>query len=217
MIIRNVEKIEFENNALEAYKTKLNVFRLNNIYPHEETDENSNITYDIVKNSNLVLGVDFILDDNKVVIKDKLFILDGHHRFNFIKDNKIDEDIDVVLIDIRKVSINSYNCQLMVDKDEFTNKIYEDHKFAPNKLQEELTFFISLNRQKYFSKNILNLRDLYKYKKILMQQKMIIPTPNNLKNNSQIIQFTPLSYQDFKKDFVFPYKSTWILPRFDSW
>ena len=216
MIIRNVEKIEFENNALEAYKTKLNVFRLDNIYPHEETNENSNITYDIVKNSNLVLGVDFILDDNKVVIKDKLFILDGHHRFNFIKDNKIDEDIDVVLIDIRKVSINSYNCQLMVDKEEFTNKIYEDHKFAPNRLQEELTFYISLNRQKYFSKKILNIRDLYNYKKILMQQKMIIPTPNNLKNNSQIIQFTPLSYQDFKKDFVFPYKSTWILPRFDS-
>ena len=215
MIIRNVEKIEFENNALEAYKTKLNVFRLNNIYPHEETNENSNITYDVVKNSNLVLGVDFILDDNKVEIKDELFILDGHHRFNFIKDNEIDEDIDVVLIDIRKVSITSYNCQLMVDKDEFTNKIYEDHKFAPNKLQEELTFFISLNRQKYFSKNILNLRDLYNYKKILMQQKMIIPTPNNLKNNSQIIQFTPLSYQDFKKDFVFPYKSTWISPRFD--
>ena len=215
MIIRNVEKIEFENNALEAYKTKLNVFRLNNIYPHEETNENSNITYDVVKNSNLVLGVDFILDDNKVEIKDELFILDGHHRFNFIKDNKIDEDIDVVLIDIRKVSITSYNCQLMVDKDEFTNKIYEDHKFAPKKLQEELTFFISLNRQKYFSKNILNLRDLYKYKKILMQEKMIIPTPNNLKNNSQIIQFTPLSYQDFKKDFVFPYKSTWISPRFD--
>ena len=215
MIIRNVEKIEFENNELEAYKTKLNVFRLNNIYPHEETNENSNITYDIVKNSNLVLGVDFILDDNKVEIKDELFILDGHHRFNFIKDNKIDEDIDVVLKDIRKVSITSYNSQLMVDKDEFTNKIYEDHKFAPNKLQEELSFFISLNRQKYFSKNILNLRDLYKYKKILMQQKMIIPTPNNLKNNSQIIQFTPLSYQDFKKDFVFPYKSTWISPRFD--
>ncbi|MFL2659251.1 MAG: hypothetical protein ACJ0GT_02425 [Candidatus Actinomarina sp.] len=215
MIIRNVEKIEFENNALEAYKTKLNVFRLNNIYPHEETNENSNITYDVVKNSNLVLGVDFILDDNKVEIKDELFILDGHHRFNFIKDNEIDEDIDVVLIDIRKVSITSYNCQLMVDKDEFTNKIYEDHKFAPKKLQEELTFFISLNRQKYFSKNILNLRDLYKYKKILMQEKMIIPTPNNLKDNSQIIQFTPLSYQDFKKDFVFPYKSTWISPRFD--
>ena len=215
MIIRNVEKIEFENNALKAYKTKLNVFRLNNIYPHEETNENSNITYDIVKNSNLVLGVDFILDDNKIEIKDELFILDGHHRFNFIKDNKIDEDIDVVLIDITKVSINSYNCELMVDKEEFTDKIYEDYKFAPNKLQEDLTFFISLNRQKYFSKNILNLRDLYKYKKILMQEKMIIPTPNNLKDNSQIIQFTPLSYQDFKKDFVFPYKSTWISPRFD--
>ena len=76
MIIRNVEKIEFENNALEAYKTKLNVFRLNNIYPHEETNENSNITYDIVKNSNLVLGVDFILDDtwNKVIVKKEKYI-----------------------------------------------------------------------------------------------------------------------------------------------
>ena len=215
MIIRNVEKIEFENNALEAYKTKLNVFRLNNIYPHEETNENSNITYDIVKNSNLVLGVEFILDDNKVEIKDKLFILDGHHRFNFINDNKIDEEIDVVLIDIRKVSIYSHNCQLMVGKEEFTNKIYEDYKFVPNVLQEDVSFFISLNKQKYFSKNILNLRDLYDYKKILMQQKIITPIPNDLKNNSEIVHFTPLSYQDFKKDFVFPYKSTWIMPRFD--
>ena len=215
MIISNLEKIDLKDNSLVAYKTKLNVFRLNNIYPHEETNENSNITYDVVKNSSLVLGVEFILEDNKVEIKDNLFILDGHHRFNFINDNKIDEEIDVVLIDIRKVSIYSYNCQLMLGKEEFTNKIYEDHKFVPNVLQEDVSYFISLNKQKYFSKNILNLRDLYEYKKILMQQKIITPIPNDLKNNSEIVQFTPLSYQDFKKDFVFPYKSTWIMPRFD--
>ena len=215
MRISNLEKIDLKDNSLVAYKTKLNIFRLNNIYPHEETSENSNITYDIVKNSNLVLGVEFILDDNKVEIKDKLFILDGHHRFNFINDNKIDEEIDVVLIDIPKVSINSYNCQLMVGKEEFTNKIYEDYKFVPNVLQEDVSFFISLNKQKYFSKNILNLRDLYEYKKILMQQKIITPIPNDLKDNLEIVHFTPLSYQDFKKDFVFPYKSTWIMPRFD--
>ena len=215
MRISNLEKIDLKDNSLVAYKTKLNIFRLNNIYPHEETSENSNITYDIVKNSNLVLGVEFILDDNKVEIKDKLFILDGHHRFNFINDNKIDEEIDVVLIDIRKVSIYSHNCLLMVGKEEFTNKIYEDYKFVPNVLQEDVSFFISLNKQKYFSKNILNLRDLYDYKKILMQQKIITPIPNDLKNNSEIVHFTPLSYQDFKKDFVFPYKSTWIMPRFD--
>ena len=103
----------------------------------------------------------------------------------------------------------------MVGKEEFTNKIYEDHKFVQNVVQEKAGFFISLNKQKYFSKNILNLRDLYNYKKILMQKKIIVPTPNDLKNNLEIVQFAPLSYQDFKEDFVFPYKSTWITPRFD--
>ena len=68
MIISNLEKIDLKDNSLVAYKTKLNVFRLNNIYPHEETNEDSNITYDVVKNSSLVLGVEFILEDNKVEI-----------------------------------------------------------------------------------------------------------------------------------------------------
>ena len=215
MKITNLEKIELDNNVRFAYKTKLNVFRLNNIFPHEETIENSNITYDIVRSSSLVLGVEFISEDNIVEIEDKLFILDGHHRFNFINENKIDEDIGVVLIDIKKVSINSYNCELMVDKDEFSNKIYKDHKFKNNP-RFSSTPFISINKEKYFSEKILNLKDLYAYKKLLMQKKIINPSPNNVKNHSDIIHFSPLSYHDFEKDYLFPYKSTWITPRFDS-
>lgn len=215
MKITNLEKIKLENNVRFAYKTKLNVFRLNNIFPHEETIENSNITYDIVRSSSLVLGVEFISEDNIVEIEDKFFILDGHHRFNFINENKIDEDIGVVLIDIKKVSINSYNCELMVDKDEFSNKIYKDHKFKNNP-RFSSNPFISINKEKYFSEKILNLKDLYAYKKLLMQKKIINPSPNNVKNHSDIIQFSPLSYHDFEKDYLFPYKSTWITPRFDS-
>ena len=216
MIIRNLKKIKLENNSVVAYKTKLNVFRLNNIYPHEETIENKNITYNIVKNSHLVLGVEFILEDINVEIKNKLFILDGHHRFNFIKDNKIDEDINVILIDIKKVSINSYNCQLEIDKKDFINKIYEDYKFIPKVPIPKTRLFISVNKKKYFSNSISNLRDLYEYKKILMQQNIIMPAPNSLKSGSDVIQFTPPIYQDFEEDYTFPYKSTWIMPRFDS-
>ena len=215
MKITNLERIELENKASFAYKTKLNVFKLNNIFPHEETIDNSNITYDIVRNSRLVLGVEFISEDDIVEIEDKLFILDGHHRFKFINENKIDEDIGVVLIDIKKVSISSYNCQLMVDKDEFSKKIYKDHKFKNNP-QFSSNPFISINKEKYFSEKILNLKDLYSYKKLLMQKKIINPSPNNVKNHFDIIQFSPLSYHDFEKGYLFPYKTTWITPRFDS-
>ena len=215
MKIVNLDKIELEKNSQVAYTTKLNIFRLNNIYPHEETIEDSNITYDIVRNSRLVLGAEFILEDDFIEIKDKLFILDGHHRFHFIKENKIDEEIDVVLIDLKIVSIESYNCKLLVNKEDFVNKIRNDHMFTNNK--HSLTNpYITINKEKYFSDKIFNLKDLYAYKKLLMQKKIIKPIPNNLEHSSEIIQFSPLSYEDFECGYVFPYKSTWITPRFDN-
>jgi len=213
--INNLEKISIENVAYFAYETQLNVFKLNNIFPHEETIDNNNITYDIVRNSRLVLGVEFIFEDDIVEVEDKLFILDGHHRFNFINENKIDEDIGVVLIDIKKVSINSYNCELMVNKDKFFNIIYKDYNFNNNP-KFSSNPFISINKEKYFSEKILNLKDLYSYKKLLMQKKIINPSPNNIKHHSDIVQFSPLSYQDFEKGYLFPHKSTWITPRFNS-
>jgi len=45
---------------------------------------------------------------------------------------------------------------------------------------------------------------------------MISPIPNNHKNSNIIVKFAPLSFKDFSKNYVFPYKSTWITPRFDK-
>ena len=35
------------------------------------------------------------------------------------------------------------------------------------------------------------------------------------KSNKPIVNFTPITSKDFSSNFVFPYKSTWITPRFD--
>ena len=62
-------------------------------------------------------------------MKDKIFILDGHHRFKYIKDNLIDETFEVVLIDLHGVNIESYNSELNVDLDIFIKKIMESKIF----------------------------------------------------------------------------------------
>ena len=79
--------------------TKFNIYKNKDIiFPHEETKEANHITNGIIKNSVIVLGVTFLNINKELVIENKIFILDGHHRFKYIKDNLIDETFEVVLL-----------------------------------------------------------------------------------------------------------------------
>ena len=213
MKIKNYSKLTLSNPELKAYMTKFNILQNKDIiFPHEETINENHITNEIIKNSVIVFGVTFELHEDAVSFKDEIFILDGHHRVKYIKDNLIDELFEVVFIDIHSVNIESYNSELRSDQDIFIKKIMDDKDFSKTNLG---SFFIEINNIKYFSKKIKNIYELYSYKKELLDNGVISPIKNNENTDKPIVNFTAISSENFSKDIIFPYKSTWITPRFD--
>ena len=213
MKIKNYSKLTLSNPELKAYMTKFNILQNKDIiFPHEETINENHITNEIIKNSVIVFGVTFELHEDVVSFKDEIFILDGHHRVKYIKDNLIDELFEVVFIDIHSVNIESYNSELRSDQDIFIKKIMDDKDFSKTNLG---SFFIEINNIKYFSKKIKNIYELYSYKKELLDDGVISPIKNNENTDKPIVNFTAISSENFNKDIIFPYKSTWITPRFD--
>ena len=214
MIINNFEKLEVSNKELLAYKTQLNILENKNvIIPHEEIKKNNYITKDIISNSLIVLGVVFQSVGKEIICKDETFILDGHHRFHFILENSLSEYFNVVLLDLHNIKIESHNSELLIDKDTFLKKIYSEN-ILTNSL--ESNFFIEVEKEKYFLKNISSISELYSYKKELMANNFISPIANDKKTKKVKINFTSVTSGDFNKDSIFPHKSTWITPRFNS-
>ena len=82
-------------------------------------------------------------------------------------------------------------------------------------VEENSKYYISLNNKKYFSQKISDIKALYFYKKQLLKESVISPIKNNEKTDKSLVKFTPLSQKNFSKNLIFPYKSTWITPRFD--
>ncbi len=214
MIINNFIQLQLSNNELLAYKTKLNILENKNIIiPHEEIKKNNYITKDIISHSLIVLGVIFQSIGKEIICKDEMYILDGHHRFQFIMENSLNEYFNVVLLDLNNIKIESYNSELLIDKDTFLKKI-DSENILTNSL--ESNFFIEVEEEKYFLKNITSISELYSYKKELMANNFISPIANDKKTKKVKVNFTSVTSCDFNKDSIFPYKSTWITPRFNS-
>ena len=198
---------------MTASTTKLNILKNSEIiFPHEETMNDNRITDSIINNSVIVLGVIFESFDNNLFIKDQIFILDGHHRYQFIKNNSIDDLFEVVLVSMSDIKIESYNSELLIDDDIFVNKIMSEKSFS---VEENSKYYISLNNKKYFSNHISDINALYFYKKQLLKEFVISPIKNNEETNKSLVKFTPITQNNFNKNYVFPYKSTWITPRFE--
>lgn len=213
MEIDNFTKLNLSNPDVTAFTTKLNILKNSEIiFPHEETIDDNRITGSIIKNSVIVLGVNFESFDNNLVINDQIFILDGHHRYQYIKNNSIDDLFEVVLVSMSDIKIESYNSELLIDDDIFVNKIKSEKGFSE---KDNSKYFISLNNKKYFSVKISDINELYYYKKQLLKESVISPIKNNEKTDKSLVKFTPITQKNFCKNHIFPYKSTWITPRFD--
>ena len=91
-------------------------------------------------------------------------------------------------------------------------KIAKEKGFSVSKNSK---YFISLNKIKYYSEDISDISELYSFKKELLEDLIILPIRNDDNTKKSIVNFTPLTAQNFNKNKVFPYKSTWITPRFD--
>lgn len=213
MKIKNYTKLNLSNPELDAFMANFNILQNKDIiFPHEETIDENHITNEIIKNSVIVFGVTFELYEDSISFKDEIFILDGHHRVKYIKDNLIDDFFEVVFIDMHGVNIESYNSELRFDKDIFIKKIMDDKDFSKKNLSD---YFIEINNIKYFSEKIKNIYELYAYKKELLDDGVISPIKNNENTHKPLVNFTAISSENFSKDIIFPYKSTWITPRFD--
>ena len=213
MEIDNFTKLNLSNPDVTAFTTKLNILKNSDIiFPHEETNDDNRITGSIIKNSVIVLGVNFESFDKNLIIKDQIFILDGHHRYQYIKNNSIDDLFEVVLVSMSDIKIESYNSELLIDDDIFVNKIKSEKGFSE---KDNSKYFISLNNKKYFSVKISDINELYYYKKQLLIESVISPIKNNEKTDKSLVKFTPITQKNFCKNHIFPYKSTWITPRFD--
>ena len=215
MIIQDYKKAQTSDPSVSAFSTNLNLLNLKDIiYPHEETSDQNQITTTVLNTTPIVLGVFFENTEEELSIKNEMYILDGHHRFQYIIENSINEDLDTILINIEKVNIDSFNSELLVKKNIFLTKIIQDFEFSIEKLQNNL--FIQIDSDKYYSDKLTDIRELYSYKKELMKANFISPIPNNITTSKSIVRFSALSIKDFSKAYIFPYKSTWITPRFDK-
>ena len=213
MIVDNFTKIAISEPELNAYMAKINIFKNREIiFPHEETIKENHITDTIIKNSVLVFGVNIEIFDEKLMINDEIFILDGHHRFQYIIENSIEEFFEVIFVDINDIKIESYNSELLIRDDIFLQKILQKNGFS---VSNNSKYFVSLNNNKYFSEDISDINELYSFKKELLEDLIILPIRNDDNTDKSLVNFTPLTAQNFNKNTVFPCKSTWITPRFD--
>ncbi len=213
MIVDNVTKIVLSQPKINAYMSKFNIFKNREIiFPHEETIKENHITDTIIKNSIIVFGVNIQNFEEQLVINDEIFILDGHHRFQYIIENSIEDLFEVVFVDINDIKIESYNSELLISDDIFLQKISKEKGFS---VSNNSKYFISLNKTKYYSENISDINELYSFKKKLLEDTIILPIRNDDNTEKSLVNFTPLTAQNFNKNKVFPYKSTWITPRFD--
>ena len=213
MIVDKFTKIAISEPELNAYMAKINIFKnRETIFPHEETIKENHITDTIIKNSVLVFGVNIEISDEKLMLNDEIFILDGHHRFQYIIENSIEEFFEVIFVDINDIKIESYNSELLIRDDIFLQKILQKNGFS---VSNNSKYFVSLNNNKYFSEDISDINELYSFKKELLEDLIILPIRNDDNTDKSLVNFTPLTAQNFNKNTVFPYKSTWITPRFD--
>ena len=215
MIIQEFKQASTSDPTVLAFSTSLNLLNLKNIiYPHEETSDQNQITTRVLNATPIVLGVFFENTEEELSLKDEMYILDGHHRFQYIIENSINQDLDTILINIDQVNIDCYTSELIVEKNIFLTKIIQEFGFSNKKLQSNM--FIQIDSTKYYSDKLMDIRELYSYKKELMKANFISPIPNNVATSKSVVRFSTLSIKDFSKAYIFPYKSTWITPRFDN-
>ena len=154
MVDSNFTNYQFENYDVEGLKLKINFLKHDSI--KIKTHEKINIPIENnVKESfePLLFGIDMNLKNIKNINdlnEKKMILLDGHHRYDYLKRNKIDELIEIVLISIHDVKILSYPSYLTIEKKEFV-EILKNYNFSNKSLSK---FFVSLDDVKFFNSEI---------------------------------------------------------------
>ena len=142
---------------------------------------------------------------------DCLTLLDGHHRYDFISRNNIDSLIKVIIVSSSTVNIESHLSEIKIEKSKFIDFI-ENQNFINNSNSQH---HLKVGDDIYSSNKIIDIYDLYDFKRQCFQNGFISPLANDKElTNKNIISFTPIKLNEFNKEnYLFPPKSTWITPR----
>ena len=218
MKITNFSTYEFKEYNVMGIKAEINFSNKNKlkIILHEELEEpiqDQDISL-INEFEPLLFSVDIevanMLDSNEVDI-DFLTLLDGHHRFDFISRKNIDAPIKVIIVSSADVNVDSYLSKINIEKSEFIN-LLKNENFTNS---SNSNFYLKIDNDIYSSNDIMNIYDLYNFKRECIQNGLISPLANDNKLiNENIVSFTPIKLNEFyKENYLFPPKSTWITPR----
>ncbi len=210
----NFTVYQFENYDVEGLKLEINFSNTDfiEIMTHEEINspiENMEESFEP-----LLFGIDMNITNIKNIndLKGKkMILLDGHHRYEYLKRNDIDKSIELVLISIDDVEIQSYPSRLIINKKEF-EEILENYNFSNNVSSK---FFVSVDDVKFFNEEILDIYQLYEFKNFCYVNEYIRSAVDENKTNDEIIvNFSPIKVSEIvENDSLFPPKSTWITPR----
>ena len=210
----NFTVYQFENYDVEGLKLEINFSNTDfiEIMTHEEINspiENMEESFEP-----LLFGIDMNITNIKNIndLKGKkMILLDGHHRYEYLKRNDIDKSIELVLISIDNVEILSYPSRLIISKKEF-EEILENYNFSNNVSSK---FYVSVDDVKFFNEEILDIYQLYEFKNFCYVNEYISSAVDENKTNDEIIvNFTPIEVSEIvESDSLFPPKSTWITPR----
>lgn len=212
MIINKVESFVFKDYKAKAFVGKLNLFgNKSKIFPHEETQIENNITYSILKNHPIVLGAKITEKNKSIELEGNLIILDGHHRFEYILKNEVDEVFDVIFVDYEDIEVSSHKSIINCSIEELNN--FVSNNYALNKGMKG-NYFYEINDENFYLNDIKSISELYNLKKVLQEKNLITPISNNI-NKQNCISFTPIPKKVIFSKSIFPYKSTWITPRFN--
>ena len=211
---KNFTPYQFENYYVEGLKLEINFS--NTDFIEIKTHEEINSPIEKIEESfePLLFGIDMNITNIKNIndLKGKkMILLDGHHRYEYLKRNDIDKSIELVLISIDDVEILSYPSRLTITKKEF-EEILENYNFSNNVSSK---FFVSVDDVKFFNEEILDIYQLYEFKNFCYVNEYISSVVDENKTNDEIIvNFTPIKVSEIvENDSLFPPKSTWITPR----
>ena len=218
MKITNFSTYEFKEYNVMGIKAEINFSNKNKlkIILHEELEEpiqDQDISL-INEFEPLLFSVDIEVAnmlDNREVDIEFLTLLDGHHRFDFISRKNIDAPIKVIIVSSADVNVGSYLSKINIEKSDFIN-LLKNENFTNS---SNSNFYLKIDNDIYSSNDIMNIYDLYNFKRECIQNGLISPLANDNKLiNENIVSFTPIKLNEFyKENYLFPPKSTWITPR----
>ena len=217
MKLTKLEKYIFVKFPVTGYKISLKNFddNIDKIYLHEETlkEVNFNEEIDIASLDPIIVTVSpnfLVNEDSKELDINNFYLLDGHHRVEYAKSKKLIPLLNCVIVNYDDVIIKPYDFETNLDLSEFIS-ILNDNNFTES---QEGSFNIKISNKNFVNKNIVSYKQLYEFKRLLQNKKIINPVLNNQYTNNLIVQFEALEKKELlSMDYLLPPKSTWIEPR----